>query len=450
MSRRHDRLGRQRAIPRLWPWTLLVALELGGFVVIAVYIAVSSQRASPLDEVAHLSYTHYIAVEHRLPVLGRDYHPEPVLAYAFERYPGPSGADPRMLGFGGYSYEAFQPPLYYVVEVPAFLISPDYRVKIKAMRVEGVLLAAIAGVALLFTARRVAGRAWPLAAAFGLLALLMPAVLVRTALLGQFSLELLLVTVLVLAALHTDRARGRWGVSISVALLAVTALQMAVLLVPSLALAMGEELRARGWRRTGVLVAAGHLLPAAVTVLPWLAFNWVTYHALTAGQVAIQMQTPIIHPGHNVLLPRDALAGLLGILHQAFPDEWGASIRSSPVFLAVDLVSPALLVVLPLTVALLLADGESPGSGTRAAILAGPFVVVAATLAVAGVILNWPTWLPRYAGPAVPALALAFPNGTGVLRWRPGLALAAVTAFAALLAGVDADLGLRFGGLPPR
>ena len=49
-------------------------------------------------------------------------------------WPRPSPVDPATRGLAGRSYEAFQPPLYYVVAAPAFLLAGDHLTKVKVLR----------------------------------------------------------------------------------------------------------------------------------------------------------------------------------------------------------------------------------------------------------------------------------------------------------------------------
>ncbi len=62
--------------------------------------------------------------------------------------PSASSFNPRLIGFEGASYEAWQPPLYYVLASAAFDIPHDYRHKIFAVRAFDLLLLLVAVVIL--------------------------------------------------------------------------------------------------------------------------------------------------------------------------------------------------------------------------------------------------------------------------------------------------------------
>ena len=102
-----------------------------------------------VDELAHVSYVQDVAEQGALPWEGRAYVSWQMEAIEQDTYPRRSSVDPRSLGLAGYSYEAFQPPLYYLLAVPAFAIPSNYRDKVIAVRLFDVLLLLLAAVALL-------------------------------------------------------------------------------------------------------------------------------------------------------------------------------------------------------------------------------------------------------------------------------------------------------------
>lgn len=66
------------------------------------------------DEYVHLDYVAHVAREHRVPVLGvADTYSE-TRALLYQTYPAPAPQTADQAGLQGESYEAFQPPLYYV------------------------------------------------------------------------------------------------------------------------------------------------------------------------------------------------------------------------------------------------------------------------------------------------------------------------------------------------
>jgi hypothetical protein len=127
---------------------------------IAVIVAVGGATVARfhifavVDERPHVAYVQAVAEHGRLPWLGRDVVSWQVEAINDNVYPHHSLRDPRRLGLAGQSYEAFQPPLYYLVAAPAFLVPDNSRDKIFALRAFDLLLL-IATVAILASLARV-------------------------------------------------------------------------------------------------------------------------------------------------------------------------------------------------------------------------------------------------------------------------------------------------------
>jgi hypothetical protein len=130
----------------------LTALALAGGVTVDRFVVWAQ-----IDEAQHFAYVEELAEDARLPWLGRDTVSDEVLAISHGTSPGPSPVDPAAAGLGGQSYEAFQPPLYYVLAVPAFLVAADHLDKVRVLRAFDVLLLLAAAGALWLLARQVFG-----------------------------------------------------------------------------------------------------------------------------------------------------------------------------------------------------------------------------------------------------------------------------------------------------
>lgn len=147
---------------------------------------------SPGDERAHYSVIQTWAEESRPPRITELISPQ-ALAISENTWPEPSRTDPRTLGIGGRNYEAFQPPLYYLLAVPVFRIAADYRDKIFVLRGFDLLLYLGGALVLWILADRVAGdRSRLLPWVVGMLVLLWPGNLVRGITIANSSLEYLL------------------------------------------------------------------------------------------------------------------------------------------------------------------------------------------------------------------------------------------------------------------
>jgi hypothetical protein len=104
-----------------------------------------------IDEAQHLHYIQYIAEQQALPVAGEVYLSDEIVASLFAtrrwetfHWTPPTAADPQAMGLEGHSYEAYQPPLFYLLMAPVYLVLPDAMlVKVYALRGVVVLLSLV-------------------------------------------------------------------------------------------------------------------------------------------------------------------------------------------------------------------------------------------------------------------------------------------------------------------
>ena len=321
-------------LSRAWR-TILQCTLLALVLLIASTGALSAFRFpvfSPIDEGAHFAYVQQIAEHGTLPVLGRTPMSPQVLAISQGRYPRPTTFDPVKIGLGGLSYEAFQPPLFYISAVPAFAVVGNYRGKVYAVRFYQYLLLLVTVVLAGRLARVVLRDRWMLGWGMLLVFLAFPYIVVRFTTVGNLALAIPL-TILFATELWIAwerHAASRYVVSgVLGGLCVLTQLELVVLL-PVLLLVLVAE--ARSHRRTspwGPLVAAAAL--PLVVVAPWLAFNEANYHATTAGALAIREQSPIVNPHHLhyalSALPNETVSW---IANAVLPAEWGTSLANQP------------------------------------------------------------------------------------------------------------------------
>jgi len=186
-----------------------------------------------------------------------------------------------------FSYEAFQPPLYYVAALPAWLIGRTIGGPlgaVYAVRVFDALLAAL----LAPMAMLIALRIWPMRDRAGWAAAVLSAILPGVALNLTSVTNDVLVSVLggacILVAINGSWTRGRVvaaGLLLGAALLTKTT---AVALVPALAYALLDGRRAGGGRQllAGFAVAAG-------CIGPWLVSNVMVYGELISTREQLVM-----------------------------------------------------------------------------------------------------------------------------------------------------------------
>jgi len=343
-----------------------------------------------VDEAAHFDFVQTVAEDFRLPQLGRDTIDDETQRIGY--------AAPQE-GLARQSYEAFQPPLYYLAAAPVVAVAGDGIASVRILRGLG-LLALLGSAYLLWLLAQRAAPGTPLPAfALALTALLVPAVVVRTVTVSNAALELPLVLGALLAL--WDRRHVLAAVLVGLALL--TRLQTAFL-VPLL------------------LARPVLLVIPALLLVPWVVSNLVRYDAPTAGEIVRDMQAALLEPGTR---PSRLLNGLL-------PEEWWSEFLSTAKRRLRDVAMLVLLVV-PLALAVeRVRDGEAPERRAWL-LLAGPLLVAVALLAVASVAGDWDFFYPRYLHAALAPFALFAGLVLGP-RWS-GRAAAGITgALAALWA----------------
>ena len=143
-------------------------------------------------------------------MLGRAYVSWQELAIEAHTYPRHSSLNPRLIGLQGISYEAWQPPFYYVLAAPAFLAPRNYHDKIFAVRAFDLLLLLVAVAVLALLAKAVFGDRWRVPYCLALSTILWPGMIVRAVTVSNAALELPLVLLYVLVAWNaTVSPRGR-------------------------------------------------------------------------------------------------------------------------------------------------------------------------------------------------------------------------------------------------
>jgi hypothetical protein len=200
-------------VPTVFPEvsTTLAAAQLIGIVLFGFLTVTRFPIWSPVDEGAHFTYLQTVAEKKRLPILKKDLVSPQVRSILQGRYPLEAEPLPAVLALGDYSYEAFQPPLYYMAAVPAFSLSDNYRTKVVLVRFFdlALLLTGILLLALLCRSVFPEGPMPPFA--IGLSAFLVPGVLVRAITVSNSALEIPLVLLLMLPSLAFAYAPRHWG-----------------------------------------------------------------------------------------------------------------------------------------------------------------------------------------------------------------------------------------------
>jgi 4-amino-4-deoxy-L-arabinose transferase-like glycosyltransferase len=392
---------------RIDPACVLMVLQIAAILVLGAVTVSRFHVFAEVDERAHLAYVQEVAEHERIPWVGRDYVSWQELAIEQGTYPRRSQLDPRLLGLRGSSYEGWQPPLYYVLAAPAFLIPSNYRDKVYAVRVFDLFLLFAALVVSALLAKAVFGKRWRIAFCVVLSTFMWPGILVRATTVSNAALELPVVLLYVLAVWRaTTKPSTRWLLAASglLGLCVLTQLTL-VCLAPLLAFPLVRQLykdRVRLALGTAALTLA---LPLAM-VVPWLASNETRYGALTASSLEERIT------GNGPAAPRFDLnavsPGLARLTRVVLPQEWWQEYKGVLGVILVALPTLLLAAALPIMRRSRLPRTRSFG------ILAAPLLLGIATLVGISLLGAWPDALfPRYLNPMIPPFACFT-----VLAWR--------------------------------
>ncbi len=449
LDRRKHRSGRSSR----WRQLLgtLVAVQLVGLVVVASIVAARFPVFSPIDEGAHYSYIQQIAQHGSLPILGKTLASPQELAISQGVYPRPTTINPHTDGLAGLSYEAFEPPLYYVTAVPAFDLFGNYLTKVYAVRGYDVLLLTISALLCGLLARMVLGRTSFL---FGwsvmLSILLLPGVVVRSVTISNMALATPLVLAFVAVtwlAWHRHSSRLFLASGALAGLCVLTELELLVVPVVLLVVLIAEAWHRRPvpvvvqtWYRTLLPLVGAGLITVAV-VAPWIGFNEIHYHMWNAGAIAVKEQTPIVNPQHLhfslASLPGDTVTFLSD---PTLPAEWGGAFIGHPFFGYVEQLLA--IAVIPFTVLVALATVRRRLT-VESLILALPWL---GTIGVLWYIRYGEQWFitSRYYYPELPVWGLFVAGGVLPFVRSPRLPLYLGALPVAMLALLWVDLGARF------
>jgi 4-amino-4-deoxy-L-arabinose transferase-like glycosyltransferase len=421
------------------PVNALIAAQLVLLVVVGVLTALRLPFFSAIDEAAHFDYVRVIAEDKRLPVLDEDEMGYPVIALAQGLDPDQSPPPPieQPTGLAGESYQAFEPPLYYLLMAPLFAVTDDWSQRAKLVRLASLAFLFAAAAIVYRFAGRVAPEARLVVFSLALTVLLWPGIVVRSATVANASLELLLATLFLYVLWRADELRDERrlllaGVLLGLGLLTkLTLVALAPLLV---FVAVRHALHGRDGR-SRVTAALSVVLPL-VLLAPWASFNLSHYDAITASSLAKEMQEAIVNPDGVTYTVGRFLEHVPRLFQGTLPQDWGAIGVDSPLTpFGLDFLEAA---IFGLPVLLLLV--EPRWLRTREALLLVlPFVLGMAMVGYVTVVENWPIASSRRLYAETPAIAL-FAGLACLQLFRPArttLVLAAVLSVVLLASWVD-------------
>ena len=410
--------GPQRAL------RVLVVLQLIALIVLA-WTTVSRFRVwADIDERPHYDFIQKVAEDQRLPRQTDLVSPE-VQAITDRTWPRASPTDRAAIGQVGRSFEAIQPPLYYLAATPAFLAVGDHRDKVFAVRVFDAVLLLVTVLLLWRLARRVTDPPIALAGLSAALAVLLwPGVTVRAVTISNTPLELVLTVAFLLAlwrAGEDARLRPMLLAALLLGLCLLTKLTL-VYLVPLFLVALARRARARWSARTLAVAAVPPLMLA-----PWLILNTERYGSPTVNiEGSPGIAGPVQTDGtFDRLLDLGPLFARL--LDGVLPQEWIMQLDVWWVRLVVDGLAVALLAA---GVAALIADRRA----WRAWFLALPLACGVGLVVAVNLLTGTDIFYLRYLYPALVVFALG--AGIGLARKGPTRLHVAGLAAYTLVVGV--------------
>jgi 4-amino-4-deoxy-L-arabinose transferase-like glycosyltransferase len=426
------------------PVNALIVAQLVLLVVTGVLTAVSFKFFSPIDEAAHFDYVRVIAEGKRLPILEEDKLGYPVLALSQGLDPDerPAPDVERPTGLSGESYQAFEPPLYYLLVAPLFTVTDDWSQRVKLVRLAGLaFLLAAAGIVYRF-AGRVAPDARLPVFSLALTVLLWPGIVVRSATVANASLELLMACAVLYVLWRADELRDERRLVIAGALLGLGLLTKLTLvaLAPVLVVIAIRHGLARRDPRSWAVAALAVVLPVLL-MAPWAIFNLSHYDAITASSLAKEMQESVVNPeGVTYTLGR-FLDHVDRLFDGALPQDWGFIGGDVPLVpFSLNFLEIA---IFGLPVLLLVSEPRWLLSH-QTVLLVLPFVLGIAMVGYVTLIENWPIASSRRLYAETPALAL-FAGFACVRLFRSTRTLLALAAvFSVVLAVAWAVLADRF------
>ncbi len=250
---------------------ILVAIVVAYCVLGILYAVYTPPWQSP-DEPAHYNYVRYLAAHHRLPVLQAGDYPHDYLEKIVRaKFPPEMTIDPIR-------YEFWQPPLYYLLAVPIYLLFGGALIPLR-------LFSVACGAGLLIVAYGIVRQVFPRneALALGTVALIafVPQHLAMTAAVNNDALaELILAGVMwgLVRWVASEEQEGEPRILVAAGVLMGLGLLTKTSTVVSVPLALVALVLRR--KRANVSSVARLLLPAMLLVLPWLVRNAAVYGGL--------------------------------------------------------------------------------------------------------------------------------------------------------------------------
>lgn len=260
---------------------------------------------SPIDEGAHFNYIQILAEKKRLPILGKDFASNEVFSIADKIYPEKSPIEPEKFNPDDHNlaiqaYESFQPPLYYIVSLPFYLISKNHIHKIYYIRSFDFIIYIIT-IFLSFKLIDVVTKKSINTKILVLNFFLIPGLIVRNITISNSILEIpLILTLLLLVYQYQSTKKNKYiyyqGIIMGLSILTKTTLiYFAIVWLFFLINIIIKS----NFNKKIILHCFLSGLLSIIIVSPWVIFNIKNYHSLTPNELALEMQRYVVNPNNQ-------------------------------------------------------------------------------------------------------------------------------------------------------
>ncbi len=357
---------------------------------------------APIDEGAHFNYIQYLAENKKVPVLGENFTSKEVLSIEKDKRAKLSLR--HLTGKENYSYEAFQPPLYYTLALLPFSCSDNFYHKVFCIRFFDLILLFSAVFIYLQITKLVFPKRWMFVFSLGLSFMLFPSVVVRSITISNFALKLPLPFLFIYFILKYSRSyklKYLIASNITLALMLLTKKTLVYFTAVYITYILYEFLKTKDKLKliTQTLIS---LLFFFIVYTPWIVFNLKTYGSINkADVIARKIQRPIVNPenkNYTVLELPQGITRLSNTL--VLPEEWSDRAFSNrrPYFVRIFLA-----VIFSILAVLFIAKAVTSKLTLRPRMIILfllPFLYNLAMLIFVYIYYDWPVLLGRYLTPS--------------------------------------------------
>lgn len=385
---------------------------------------------SPIDEGSHFSYVEFMVKNKRLPTLS-DYVSEEELAIAEYKYPGKPSVKAENIGLWGHVYEAFQPPVYYILSLPVYKIAGgNYYDKIFFLRSWGALQLAIFSVIVYYSILNLKKIFYETTEYAAILATILvgvtPSMVTRSVVIGNAVLPIIFFSLAVfwLTKKYKDEKPLEAKDALILGIITGLALLSRFTMLYMIPIFMGVFVL--NWKNLLKNLVI-YIIATLLVISPWFGFNLKVYGTLTSNEQARQSQMYVVNPDNltygwkyikdewmnfeaQVWLPQEAKLNVIGL----------SSIKMISIFRMINIISYIGILIMSFYLLIDIYRKKYMNFYHNLLIFAVAFgsIFTLVVQLVGGTILsNWPILLGRYLHPVIFLIAFFFVFALSQIRY---------------------------------